>query len=381
MGITGLSRTLRSLVGSSTPSGTFEGIEWESVRKVVLLVLDGLGLRQLKFAMDAGAVPNLERAMDDGGLMELTTTLPSTTATALVSLSTSTQPSEHGFLGFTLYLREVRAMVDMIRLSLLEDQRDLESLGLGPATLAPTDTILSHARGHGWKAHALTLEAFVDSAFSKILYRGSRIEGYRECPDMALRMARLCRQDGRALILAYWDLIDILCHRHGSMSNEFLAAISTLDYALGREFLRSDLKRTLLLITADHGHIDSFGEKEVDLKEHGELMSYLSLPPTGDARLPYLHTGRRGLKRALDYLDDHFDDIADWIEADGAMKAGLFGTSGSSRWRDRLGDIILFHKEDYCFTYPHRDKQVDFVGRHGGTSPEEMVVPLIWCRL
>ena len=65
-------------------------------RQVVLLVLDGLGWEQLRdFAAEA---PTLAAA--PGG--PITSVAPTTTATALTSLTTGVPPATHGILGYRL---------------------------------------------------------------------------------------------------------------------------------------------------------------------------------------------------------------------------------------------------------------------------------------
>ncbi|MFQ5838115.1 MAG: alkaline phosphatase family protein [Thermoplasmata archaeon] len=381
LGVTPLSKALLDFARGSTPRPPLPGIDWEDVEKVVVMVLDGLGLSQLEHAFEVDTAPNLEKARDGGGMSSLTTTLPSTTATALVSMSTATHPEEHGFLGFRLFLKEAGVLADMIRLTILGNDTRLDSVGLGPDMLMPIETVPARARRQGLKVYAITRDAFVESPFTKILYTGAELMGYNSCPELLLTVANLCRKEEKSLIFAYWDTIDIVCHMHGGKSDAFLDTFAKFDSSFGRELLQPGLGDVLFLLTADHGHIDCPRERTVDLGEHGELLSFLSLPPTGDARLPYLHVEQGRLRHVLDYLDEHLEHMAEWLKADEALRAGLFGPSGTSKWRDRLGDLILLPKEDYCFTYGYPPEEKVFVGRHGGTSPEEMLVPLLWCCL
>jgi predicted AlkP superfamily pyrophosphatase or phosphodiesterase len=380
-GIVGFSRSLMSILHGSPPDGPLRDVDWEGVEKVVVILVDGLGKVQLDHAFQTGAAPNLQRAAASGGMREITTTLPSTTATALVSLSTSACPEEHGFLGFRLFLKEVGVLADMIRLTVLNGQTNLANLGLSDEELMPMDTLLDRARKSGIHTYAVTRKEFLESGFTRLLYRGASLVGYHSCADLVLKTADICRKEARALIFAYWDTIDVLCHRHGSRSRAFEAALSGFDHILGRELLNADLKNVLLLLTADHGHVDTPPEGTIDLKEHQELMSCLSLPPAGDARLPYLHVRPGKLRWVADYLDDHFDDMAEWIGAEEALRAGLFGPKGDTTWLERLGDIVLLPRDGNCFTFIHGREEEPFVSRHGGTSPEEMLVPLLWCRL
>src|ERR1700733_12500082 len=63
--------------------------------RLILLVLDGLGWEQLQTR--TALAPTLAAA--DGAHRPITSVAPTTTATALTSLTTGRSPSEHGILG------------------------------------------------------------------------------------------------------------------------------------------------------------------------------------------------------------------------------------------------------------------------------------------
>ena len=72
------------------------------VRRVAVLLVDGLGYHQLGTA--APAAPTLAEVAAGrlGTLRELTCGFPSTTPTSLVTLGTGAVPGAHGILGFTV---------------------------------------------------------------------------------------------------------------------------------------------------------------------------------------------------------------------------------------------------------------------------------------
>ena len=67
-------------------------------RQIVLLVVDGLGWEQL--SERAGLAPTLSAAEGIG--RPITSVAPSTTATALTSITTGLPPCQHGVLGYRL---------------------------------------------------------------------------------------------------------------------------------------------------------------------------------------------------------------------------------------------------------------------------------------
>lgn len=377
-GITALSRAVHAFLDGSAQEPPLDVIEWDGAEKVVLLVLDGLGWTQLNYAFEAGAAPTLRDLAGEGGLLKLTTTLPSTTATALVSLHTGLSPIEHGYVGTRLFLEEVGIIADMLTLTVLGSETSVLSLGLARDDLVSGETLLSAARKQDLGAYALTREEFRKGGFTQILYQGGEIEGYRSVADLLGTLTRICRQGGRGLVCAYWGSVDQACHLQGSRSGAFLATLTRFDSHLRKEFVDRANGRVLLLVTADHGHVDCPPERTVELTEHPDLLATLAMPPTGDARLPYLYAKEGRLEALLDYLDHHLEDVADWILAEEALNAGLFGPYTTSKRKGRLGDVILLPRENYCFTHAGLPGPQEFIGRHGGPSSQEMVVPLLW---
>ena len=65
-------------------------------RQVVLLVLDGLGWRQLQSRISG--LPTFKQIYGEAK----TTVAPSTTAAALTSITTGVPPGEHGLIGYRI---------------------------------------------------------------------------------------------------------------------------------------------------------------------------------------------------------------------------------------------------------------------------------------
>ncbi len=67
--------------------------------------------------------------------------------------------------------------------------------------------------------------------------------------------------------------------------------------------------------------------------------------------------------------------------ASDAFAAGLFGDGPpSADARSRVGDVIVAPKRNGTLYYGYPREHLEFVGRHGGLSAEEMLVPLLLAR-
>ncbi len=121
------------------------------LRRVVLVVLDALGLRMLQ-EMWASEGDDAFSDLAGAGLMApLTSVFPSTTDAALMSLSTGRPPAEHGWLAYIMYLREIGMAANAIMLCPMWTRQSdlLIDWGLDPEALVTVPTLASHLAGAG----------------------------------------------------------------------------------------------------------------------------------------------------------------------------------------------------------------------------------------
>lgn len=370
-GLLALARALRGFVQEE---GTDGPLPLEDAEKVIVLLLDGMGAWQFEVARREGKVPHLGEL--EG--RDLSSVLPSTTASALVTLSTGLPPARHGYLGYRLRLGDPPVLGDTLRTQVLGTETPLRDVGLGLEDLASGPTLLAQAVDRGIGAYALTREEFLSGDFTQVLYGGGTVLGYRSDADLLRQLRVLARREGRALIYAYWDTLDEAGHLHGATSPAFLGALEGFDALLGESLEAFRAASTLLAVTADHGHLDCPPERAVEVTADPVLSGLLAHPPMGEGRLPYLHVRPGGLPRLLDHLEAELAEAVDWILAQEAWDAGLFGPDPDPWYRPRVGDLVLLPRRGWHVTDARLPGPRGFVGRHGGTSPEEMRIPLLW---
>src|SRR5207247_10966465 len=90
-------------------------------RQVVLLIIDALGYRLLQRCIED--TPSLARVLERGEHVPLTTTFPSTTTVALTAIYTGLPPAGHGVTGHNMFIREIGAVVDILRFAPRGDRR------------------------------------------------------------------------------------------------------------------------------------------------------------------------------------------------------------------------------------------------------------------
>jgi len=136
---------------------------------------------------------------------------------------------------------------------------------------------------------------------------------------------------------------------------------------------------TLLLITADHGFIDTTPERMIKLHEHPVLQDCLSLPLSGEPRVAYCYVHPHRSQIFVDYVREHFSQSMDLFESQALIDQGAFGLGDAHpQLAQRVGDYTLIMKDNYVIKdWVAGEKPFFQYGVHGGTSELEMQVPLI----
>ena len=77
----------------------------------------------------------------------------------------------------------------------------------------------------------------------------------RTFEDITSRIAELCSQPGKKFIYGYWSEPDAVMHKKGCYSEESKQLLQNIESRV--EKMCGGLDKTLFIITADHGHMDS----------------------------------------------------------------------------------------------------------------------------
>lgn len=363
------------------PPALFEGVE-----RIVLLALDGWGWRQLQQGMEGGWARLAER----GTLVPLTTVSPSTTTAAFASLNTGLAPAQHGLLGYHLWLQEFGCIVNMVQYAPATGGRGLDPL-VRPEDFFPLPTAAKLLERGGVRHRNVTRREFLGSALTRMLYQGGEAVGTTTLGELLVEMRRgvadLAR--GQGLVQAYWPSLDTVAHARGPASEHHAAEMALLGDALARELIdRHRDPSALLLITADHGLADTPPQGLLRVRDHPALTDALLMPPWGDSRWAFLQS-REGMREELRRaLLDRMGPGAHVLDTAQVERLGLLGPQPwHARTRGRLGDLVAIPARGRSIAWPFHWEQPgkppkeELLGRHGGASPEEMLVPLLAVRL
>lgn len=330
--------------------------------QVLLLVVDGLGWEQLRTG--TAEAP----AMGSGQGGPITSVVPTTTATALTSITTGCRPAEHGIVGYRLAVPvddavppSGRAVLNVLRWT----------TGAGDARRrVPASSVQPCPPFGGRSVPAVTRAEFAATGFTAAHLSGARLVGWRVPSTLVVEALALLRA-GEPFVYAYYDGLDKVAHEHG-LGDHYRAELAVVDRMVG------DLAAHLpagaaLVVTSDHGQVqvDSLAQLLApDVFAMVELVS-------GEGRFRWLHARPGAADDLLKASEEAYGDVA-WVRSrQHVIDDGWFGGPLDTPVADRLGDVALVARDAVAFLDPADTGETRLVGRHGSLTKAEMLVPLL----
>jgi hypothetical protein len=338
----------------------------DGVRRVAVLLVDGLGAYQIPLA--APHAPTLA-ALAAGPARLLTAGFPSTTPVSLVSLGTGAAPGEHGVLGFTVRTPD-GGVLNHIR---WRDEPD-------PARWAPVPTRLEVAAAAGVAVTVVTRPAYAGSGLSIAANRGGAFRGGTDVDSLADGMLAALRSGpAPVLVSGYHPDLDHAGHVYGLASDEWRSAAADVDRLLERlvDGLPSD---AALLVTADHGQLDVPADGRFDIAADPRLAAGVELV-AGEPRVRYLHVAPGAADDVVAAWRGVLGDAAWVVTRAEAVAAGWFGPVPEAHL-GRIGDVVVGCTGRHVVL--SRDTEPDslaaLVAFHGSATATEMTIPLLLVR-
>ncbi|MCI4350476.1 MAG: alkaline phosphatase family protein [Thermoplasmata archaeon] len=347
---------------------------------VVLFLVDGLGWNAFQGWVRGGG--RTSRTWDQLA-QPITTVFPSTTTTALVSLSSGTTPSQHGYVGYRQYLPRFGLVADMLHMSPagLYLPESLTGPAFVPGDLSGAPTLFRR----GLAGAAVSRDKFRNSGFTRVLYDGAEFVPYATATDLARSLVSvLARNRPPPVIFAYWDELDTIQHLHGPDPAWINFELDTFAGVIGRVAASIPERRrrsTTLLLTGDHGQVPTLPAARIRVDEEPLIMAELARPIAGDRRGSFF-AARPGRARALDAaLRRRLPPGSRILDVAKAIEAGMFGPPPyHAELAERIGDRVVLVPSPAAMTYrlPGAAEPSRYLlGGHGGLEADELVVPLI----
>jgi hypothetical protein len=371
-----LADLLPSLLAALDVPGARNPLGLEPLRRVCLLVVDGLGWELLQ--ANRQAAPFLGAAAEHAA--PLTTGFPSTTATSLASIGTGRPPAGHGLVGYTIALPGMDRAFNCLRWSPygLGGAKDLRDRVV-PERLQPEPTAFELAEADGVEVTLVGDGEYAASGFTRAVLRGGRYWRTFSLGDMAAGALRCLAAGRRSLVYAYHPDLDRTGHVRGVAGDAWRLELAHVDRLAAQlaERLPGD---AALVVTGDHGMVDLRPEQRVDLGDQPDLAAGVRLL-AGEARARHVHTERGAAGDVLGAWRALLGDAMWVVPREEAVAAGWFGPHVPDQVRPRIGDVVAAAYGPVGVVQREVDPtQALLTGHHGSMTAAEQLVPMLLLR-
>lgn len=344
--------------------------ELAGAHNIVFWIVDGLGDNYLSAHRPAGQFARRRRGA-------ISAVFPTTTASAITTSFTGATPAEHGLTGWFTYFSAAGCVAAPLPFRSRGDNLPLAARGVSHEHLFTEPPLFD----------ALTRRAIVVSARSIVnsdynLHHSGNAErrAYDDLDGLVNEVAAAVRSGPeRKFIYAYWPEFDTQSHRHGVASEQARIEFERVDDAFAALLDRLAGTETAVVVTADHGFMDSPPADLLMLEDGPGLAGLLKLPLCGERRVAFCHVqdGR---------VAEFAARARDWLAGRGEVRAsrelldeGWFGPGRAHPLlAERIGELTLVMNGRYTIKdwTPGESRHLH-LGNHGGATDDELLIPLV----
>ena len=313
----------------------------------VLFLFDGLGALQL----DHPAAAPLAHA----AAATIDAPFPATTTVSLATIATGRPPSQHGLIGYQLWIPELGRVVNTIKWTTLwGDTVDYDTAGF-----LPGPNLWERLSAAGIEPITVQPGNFTGTPLSRLLYRGCRYEPAYTTDETVDATVQLAAEPGR-LVFTYLPHVDFAAHVSGQDSAGYTQAIATVADVWQRVAARLP-DGAVMLGTADHGHVDFPRQRQIRIPnaDHDDRIFY------GDGRAMFVRGEGASLAGHLPATWYPVEDLSGWW-GPGPMHPAFAG---------RAPDGVLIADDGYLLLHRRSDDRL--VGNHGAPTDAERLIPLL----
>lgn len=355
----------------------------QEIDRIVLMVLDGLGFDLLQEYVSEHPNSLFASLMRHGYLAPITSVVPSTTATAMASIWNGVPASVHLVSGYEIFMSEIGMMVNTLKSSPVQADESgmLEKMGVKFESFFKTGELQNSLINQDIKLFVLLNRFIVESPLSMVIYRHfTKKIGTVNLQDQLYMVRELLQKETPPMIIgAYWPALDSLSHHYGYSHEVWECEMNCISTSLETMLSKLDgsvRRKTLFVITADHGFRHSPPDNSVYLEDYPEIVDNLLMPPIGESRFRYLYIRNGLVDETLEMIRERLSPDFVAFKSVEAYESGLFGPQVSDKFLTRIGDIVVTPAGDKNLIF-RKDDTDELIGRHGGLTRREMIVPFL----
>ncbi len=322
-------------------------------QNVIIFIFDGMG----NSIIDKNTTSN--HYLQKHKIASMCSTFPPTTANCTTSFITGLNPITTGWLGWSTYFKNLHLAIDNFTNcnSLTKELILGDNIAQKKLPTTPLGKIIEEKSNGKIKYY----EVF--PSFAK--------NGCKSLKEFEHRICKICQNEGKKYIYAYWDDPDKTLHAEGTCNNHIKKILNDIGKVL--HHIERKTQNTIGIISADHSQIDVV---PIALYTYYDLLDCLKAPFSCDSRTAFFFVKEERKQQFKDLFLHYFQDSFDLYSKEEVLENHLFGEGKPNiLLNDIIGDYVAIAKDKYYFM-----QTIDshfFKGHHAGGLNEEISIPLI----
>ena len=337
-------------------------------KNVVFIVLDGMGEHILNNISPDGFFKKNE-------VDNITSVFPSTTTAALTTYYSGMPPYESGWIAWSQYFKEYGRAVDMLSHKESYLGESIENANVNVfKTIVNYEPIFYKIENSSPNVKAYEIMPSYSDRRTKRTIKADTVE------EITQNIEMLCNNPDEKFIMAYCDNPDSILHKYGTNSIEAKEFVLNTEKAI--ENMCKNLKDTIIIISADHGHLNV--ENPHSILDYPELLECLYMPPAFEARTLTFWVKQTMTTIFEERFNNLFKDEFLLMTKDEFVEQKHFLGYGTKHPKidEFIGNYVAISISNSMInieTFLTDGKKIK-KSTHCGLTKEEMEVPLIiWC--
>ena len=317
-------------------------------KNVMVVLCDGMGSILLDEVLDK------ESFLIRNRIKTITSVFPPTTTAATTSMLSGLNPNEHGWLGWDLYFKKEDKVITMFLNTLKDSDEVAEDYNVAGITY-PYESITKRI-GENFETHELL-------SFQK--------EEYKKIEGIVNKIIELSKGKNKKFIYAYYNNPDDLLHAFGINSDIVKKEFERINSSL--EFLCNNIEDSVVIILADHGHIDI---EHYILDDYPSIKNMLERTTSIEPRAVSFKVIPEKLEEFKKEFNKYFKDDFILYNKEEIIKNKIFGIGlNNSHFEEAIGDFIAIAISNKSILYD--DFSSGIKSLHAGLTDREMLIPVI----
>lgn len=354
--ILNLSATLADFVGAENNISKIKKLQKrlkDAPQNVVFIIFDGLGIYNINKLSQNNAFYKSHI------VQKLYSTIPATTTNATTTLISTKYPDEHLWLGWSLWQEKLNK-VSEIYLS-----RDYY-------THEPLDPYLGgDAEPFLYRANSDRSLYMVSPSYAQISNSIDKRDANNP-QELFEALGDIIKSPDKKFVYCYCDEPDKTMHETGVTSTKTQQRFNEIQTKL-EEFLRVN-NDTLVITTADHGHIDI--TRYIDIYNDRDIMNLISRPMSMENRFVSFAIRDGKKKEFKKIFKQRYGKYFNLFSSDSLIKKQVFGVGKNTKeLKILLGDYVAVGNNTFS-AIMFKEGKDRLKGMHAGFTKAEMEVPL-----